>query len=68
MRSDKHMMEKYIDDIIVECKNFMDVADFAKVSDSEHMLKLSIIGHNLKSKFDVFEHERIRERFKDGRD
>jgi len=53
-------LDDYIDDISAECRNFLDIADYAKENSSEHMLKLSIIGHNLTAKFEQFEHERIK--------
>lgn len=57
-------MQELINSVCIECKEFLEIADYASVRDSEHMLKLCIIGNNLKAKFDEFEHKHISERIK----
>jgi len=68
MDTDEKLMLKYIYDVAQECRNFLDHSDYANTHEPEHMLRLSIIGHNLTAKFEHFEALRIREKLKnDGK-
>ena len=60
MQTHEEHLIKYIEELEADCRKFLDIADFAKVDNSEHLLKLSIIGHNFCKTFEYFECERIR--------
>jgi hypothetical protein len=67
MQTREELLNQLKAELEADCRKFLDIADFAKSDNSEHLLKLSIIGHNFCKTFEHFEYERIKERLENGR-
>jgi hypothetical protein len=67
MQTHEEQLKQHIEELEADCRKFLDIADFAQADKSEHLLKLSIIGHNFCKTFEHFEYERIKERLENGR-